>query len=340
MTALTRARSSSSCSTSTTTPKTNNVLIRTTATRRGRTERRRLRARTTSYDRNDDETPRTTFDSALLAVARKAAEMIKPDMTIAISTGSIASKLLDVLLVEDKGTKTTQYRGCKYVPSSLLAAKELALRGLSPLVDVDDLQAIDIVFIQPSETAVYYNEITETKNIVAVLDRQQTPIQPSIIQTKKVLRKSLKTIVLTEHFRNFIGGSVPVELGIENWQEIAEELDDCFLGDAEVWRRGNSGQEQSHPMGGANPYISPDGLSTIVDLKFEDALKGGRYSKGFVLAGEDCSPFQIQAEIESCGGEDVLAHGLFLTADCALSPWGDLGLDVLVLQKGDDLPFQ
>jgi ribose 5-phosphate isomerase A len=39
-----------------------------------------------------------------------------------------------------------------------------------------------------------------------------------------------------------LAGSVPVLVGpAEEWEDIAEELDDIFLGDAELWRRPVSG---------------------------------------------------------------------------------------------------
>ena len=277
-----------------------------------------------STDESNENGDKVSFDETLLTVAKKAASEISSGMTIAVGTGSICSKLLDVLEEE-------KVFDVKYVPASTLAAKELALRGLSPVVDCEETPAIDVVFVQPDETAIYDG------NIVSILDRKQTPIQPSITTTRNVLKKSLKTILLTEQFREYVGGSVPVEIEMENWEETAEDLDDLFLGDAELWRRGQSGDQQSHPMGGKNPFVSPDGTTTIVDIKFEDALKGGRYTKGFVLAGEDCSPFQIQAEIESVDG--VVAHGLFTTADAVLAPWGDGGLTPLLLHKGEELPI-
>lgn len=277
-----------------------------------------------STDESDENGDKVSFDQTLLTVAKKAASEISSGMTIAVGTGSICSKLLDVLEEE-------KVFDVKYVPASTLAAKELALRGLAPVVDCEETPAIDVVFVQPDEPAIYDG------NIVSILDRKQTPIQPSITTTRNVLKKSLKTILLTEQFREYVGGSVPVEIEMENWEETAEDLDDLFLGDAELWRRGQSGDQQSHPMGGKNPFVSPDGTTTIVDIKFEDALKGGRYTKGFVLAGEDCSPFQIQAEIESVDG--VVAHGLFTTADAVLAPWGDGGLTPLLLHKGEELPI-
>jgi len=91
-------------------------------------------------------------------------------------------------------------------------------------------------------------------------------------------------------------GSVPVLLPAAEWEEIAEELDDLFIGDAEVWRRPISGI--ADPQGGPMPYVSAEG-HTIVDLRFED---------GFRMDGAPAAPADIVSAIESIPG--VLAHGL------------------------------
>ena len=303
-------RTSYSSSPPSTTP-TRKQLIGTTNKIRKKTSGKRISTAASIEDEGGEKTTAsssTSMDDALLAVAQKAISEIKPGMTIAIGTGSICSKLFDAL-------ETENILDVKYVPASTLAAKELVVRGLAPVVDCKEIAAIDLVFLQPNETAVYDG------NIVSILDRTQTPIQPSIVATRNVLKKSLKTILFTEQFRDYIGGSIPVEIDVENWEFIAEELDDLFLGDAELYEE--DADTNSRIRGVENPLVSADG-TTIVDIKFEDALKGGRYSKGFVLAGEDCSPFQIQAEIESVAG--VRAHGLYTTADAVLAPWGDDGL--------------
>ena len=268
----------------------------------------------------------SSFDEALLRIAQKAVEEeVKEGMVISLGSGSICSKVINVL--EEKAIAD-----CKYIPASILAAKELALHGLGPVVAAEDEPAVDVTFIQPNEIAVMEND----GSLICIMDRESMPVQPSILGIQTVLSKTLRTILLSDSgFRDFCGGSVPIEIEHSNWQEICEELDDIFLGDAEIWRRASSGAEASHPSGGKNPYVSPDGNSTIIDIQFKDALNNGRrYKKGFVLDGEDCTPFQIKSEVEGVDG--VLAHGLYCAASAAYVPTGDSGLQVLKLEKGGE----
>jgi hypothetical protein len=115
-----------------------------------------------------------------------------------------------------------------------------------------------------------------------------------------------------------LGGKVPVAMRYEDketFEELAEELDDVFLGDAEVWRRG--AELDANPRGGKNPYVSPDGKYTIIDLVFNDPLEKPpkRWRDGFVLFGKKASASKIAAELFSVDG--VAAHGLVLGADVA-----------------------
>ena len=100
-----------------------------------------------------------------------------------------------------------------------------------------------------------------------------------------------------------MGGAVPVAMRCasrEEWEEAAEELDDQFLGDAEVWRRG--AEPDANPRGGKNPFVSADGGHTIVDLRFADPMNGGaRYDEGFVLLGTRATPWEIEAELRKLG---------------------------------------
>ena len=62
------------------------------------------------------------------------------------------------------------------------------------------------------------------------------------------MRKSARVVLLKELFVDKIGGSIPIVVDAEDWEEHAEELDDLFLGDAEVWRRGAT--FDANPRGG------------------------------------------------------------------------------------------
>lgn len=108
-----------------------------------------------------------------------------------------------------------------------------------------------------------------------------------------------------------LGGALPVVIDADDWEDTAEEIDDIFLGDAEVWRR--STEPSAGPRGGSRPYVSPEG-ENILDIRFDDGLK---------LFGEGAPYARIAAEIEAVPG--VLSHGLCVgvaTAAVVASPDG------------------
>eukprot|EP00955_Chlamydomonas_euryale_P020061 213604-Chlamydomonas_euryale.AAC.4 len=93
-------------------------------------------------------------------------------------------------------------------------------------------------------------------------------------------------------------GTLPVVVNGDNWEAIGEELDDIFVGDAELWRRSND--DRSQPRGGDDPYVSPEGHN-LIDIRFVDTLK---------LFGEEEPYEKILSEIRSVDG--VYSYGLLL----------------------------
>jgi hypothetical protein len=128
--------------------------------------------------------------------------------------------------------------------------------------------------------------------------RERSP-QPEL-RLAQELREAASLLVALAPFTavssDGLSGSVPILVDAEEWEEIAEALDDEFLGDASVWRRPSSGA--ADPSGGDFPYLSPEGY-TLLDLIFEEGLR---------IAGVAASAADVAAAIESVPG--VLAHGL------------------------------
>ena len=100
---------------------------------------------------------------------------------------------------------------------------------------IDEVKAIDVTFAQPSECAVL--TIGGKRTLASVFEEETTPTQPDVERMKLTMRKSARVVLLKELFVDKIGGSIPIVVDAEDWEEHAEELDDLFLGDAEVWRR-------------------------------------------------------------------------------------------------------
>ena len=235
------------------------------------------------------------------------------------------------------------------VPAGTLAAKEAAVAGV-PVMDLDDVPAVDVAVLQPDEMTlnVVASEAEEddadassregppqgssnrlvSRGVAAVVGRSQRPVQPDLPLLKRVLDKAVSIVLLGDGSDSDsdsaasvitdpepLGGAVPVAMRCasrEEWEEAAEELDDQFLGDAEVWRRG--AEPDANPRGGKNPFVSADGGHTIVDLRFADPTNGGaRYEEGFVFMGKRATPWEIEAEIKE--NPAVMASGLVLRAD-------------------------
>ena len=102
-------------------------------------------------------------------------------------------------------------------------------------------------------------------------------------------------------------------------REAAEELDDTYLGDAEVWRRGT--ELDANPRGGKVPYVSSDGSHTIVDLRFEDPINKCRWADGLKLFGNAATPYVIAENLMETEG--VLGHGIVTQADAVIVPGAD-----------------
>lgn len=89
---------------------------------------------------------------------------------------------------------------------------------------------------------------------------------PRLLRVLKKAGSGARLVLLTSADRvvKRLGGSLPVWIGAEGWEEWAEELDDVFLGDAELWWVGRcrcvSHWELQWPWGGcvAGTALPPD----------------------------------------------------------------------------------
>eukprot|EP00793_Prasinoderma_coloniale_P003950 PRCOL_00006791-RA len=120
-------------------------------------------------------------------------------------------------------------------------------------------------------------------------------------------------------------GSVPVEVAASEWEEVAEELDDLFIGDAEVWRRSVRGL--TDPRGGSEPYVTPRG-NYVLDLLFEE--RGGEGPGTLPCHNVDA----IVRDIESVPG--VVAHGLWTGRSVGVvAVAGEEGISICPLEEAE-----
>lgn len=125
------------------------------------------------------------------------------------------------------------------------------------------------------------------------------------------MMKAAKQMVFIINERQFVGrleGAVPVLIQQENWLDVAEEIDDMFLGDAEVWRRPSSGE--AGPLGGDNPLVSPEG-HFVLDVIFTTPITNAA---------------EMVENLESIPG--VMGHGLVMDVAYAAAVAGPAGVKI------------
>lgn len=132
------------------------------------------------------------------------------------------------------------------------------------------------------------------------MQRETQQQQPQLVRTRAVLASAKRVALLVDapDLVERLSCSLPVVIDGADWEAAAEEVDDLFLGDAEVWRRPAVGT--ANPLGGENPYVSPEGHS-IVDVRFYE---------GYRLYGEAAEYSAIADEVSDIPG--VVAHGLLV----------------------------
>ena len=308
--------------------------------------RRAARAAVVPKAASDSDDASTEAAAKAVAAAFVDAQ-VTSGMRVGVTSGAVVSCVLAEIHAR---VVDGRLRDVVAVPADALAAKEAAVAGVtvSPFLKNDDGKlrpsTVDVLAMQPDELVVNCDG-----TIDAVFGRPQRPVQPDLLTTSAMVAEAKKVALLVTHsdgnvIRDFnhlfeptdstdgkkdendrlnslflpLGGKVPVAMRYEDkdlFEELAEELDDVFLGDAEVWRRG--AELDANPRGGKNPYVSPDGNYTIIDLVFNDPLEKPpkRWRDGFVLFGKKASASKIAAELFSVDG--VAAHGLVLGADVA-----------------------
>ncbi|XP_059666900.1 probable ribose-5-phosphate isomerase 4, chloroplastic [Cornus florida] len=148
------------------------------------------------------------------------------------------------------------------IPTSVGSASEAAKAGI-PLDSYQDCPQINFTFSDA--------DIIEEGTLVAVIGRGRTQAEESIIQEKTILEAAEKLvfIVTEKQYKGDLDGSVPVLINCFNWMEAAEEIDDLFLGDAEVWRRSSVGH--AGPLGGEFPLVTKEGHS-VLDVIFTSPI--------------------------------------------------------------------
>ncbi|KAJ4976895.1 hypothetical protein NE237_002001 [Protea cynaroides] len=198
--------------------------------------------------------------AALLKAAKYTVDTyIKSGMRVGLGSGHASCLAIEYL---GRQLKEGTLKDIVGIPMSLFSGSEAANAGI-PLDQYQESSQIDFAFNDA--------DIMEEGTLVAIIGRRKWQGSESIIQEKSIVEGAgkLAFIVIERQYTGHVDGSVPVLVHTYNWMQTAEEIDDLFLGDAEVWRRSASGL--AGPLGGDFPLTTRDGHN-VLDLIFTSPI--------------------------------------------------------------------
>ncbi|XP_009101705.1 probable ribose-5-phosphate isomerase 4, chloroplastic isoform X2 [Brassica rapa] len=192
------------------------------------------------------------------------------------------------------------------VPMSARSASEAAKYGV-PLKHFRDDFQIDFAF--------HDADAVEEGTLVSVIGRRRTTEEDDYILRQKSIVKAADEAVFMvkeELYKSGLEGSIPVLVQSLNWLAIAEEIDDLYLGEAEVWRRASVGD--AGPLGGDFPIVTSDGHN-ILDVIFTTPIP---------------SLGNVAKSLDNIDG--VVDHGLVIKTRCTVVIAGEREVRTVTLQ--------
>ncbi|KAK9809023.1 hypothetical protein WJX72_008086 [[Myrmecia] bisecta] len=249
-------------------------------------------------------------DRLCRAVAEQVVDAyVRDGHVVGLGTGVMTNHAIQYLgqRLEEKSLQRV-----RAVPASDVSASEAAFHGV-PQTDLHAHPELDVMLMD-------VDEIDGTDpHLACIVGRQAEPQQPQLVRLRHCAAAAKQLVGLVESKQQVVPrlqGYLPVVIQGQDWEEPAEEIDDCFIGDAEIWRRPRSGT--ANPRGGDMPYISPEGHN-LLDVRF-----AGRMT----LDGREVPYSQLAAALEDIPG--VVTHGLLaqgLTAAVIAAPEGPVTLE-------------
>lgn len=238
--------------------------------------------------------------SSLLQAAQYTVDTyVKSGMVVGLGSGHASGMAIQHL---GRQLRNGNLKDVVGIPTSVASASEAAKAGI-PLDTYQDSSQIDIAFDDANGV--------EEGTFVAIIGRRKLQSEESIIQEKSILNNANKLVFIIEEnqYKGGLEGSIPVLIQSLNWLATAEEIDDMFLGDAEVWRRPAIGQ--AGPLGGDFPLVTGEGHN-VLDVIFT-------------------SPIQSLAEVAKIldNVDGVVDHGVISKTPCTVVIASPNGLNVL-----------
>lgn len=223
---------------------------------------------------------------------------VKDGMLLGLGTGSASTAAISYV---GHKLRTGSLRDIVGVPMSSSSASEAAQAGL-PLRSFEDNLKLDFAFDDA--------DMIQEGTLFAIIGRKGGEVRESILKEKAIAKSANQFVFIVDEskFTQELTGAVPVLIQQEDWLETAEEIDDLFLGDAEVWRRPSFGE--AGPLGGDFPLVTREG-HFVLDVLFMTAI---------------ANPSDVAESLEAVSG--VVGHGLVLDAAYASAVAGRDGVKI------------
>ncbi|XP_039071103.1 probable ribose-5-phosphate isomerase 4, chloroplastic isoform X2 [Hibiscus syriacus] len=220
-------------------------------------------------------------------------------MVIGLGSGQASALAIEYLGFQIRAGAFESVLG---IPTSIVSASEAAKAGI-PLGELENSPQIDFAFDDV--------DMIEERTLISVIGRKRLQGEESIIQEKLVLSMAdhLVFMVTENQYKCGLEGSIPVVVEPLNWLQTAEEIEDLFLGDAEVWRRPSMGQ--ADPLGGDFPLVTKEGHN-IIDVIFTSPI---------------ASLAEVAESLENVDG--VVGHGVVSKFPCRAIVASESGLSIV-----------
>ncbi|CAI8590304.1 unnamed protein product [Vicia faba] len=221
---------------------------------------RRRKRRTPNFVRIMPTRSSLDDTSSLLTAAQYTVDTyVKSGMVVGLGSGQASGMAIQHL---GRQLHRGNLKDIVGIPTSVASASEAAKAGI-PLITYQGSSQIDFAFDDADGV--------EEGKFVAIIGRRKLQSEESIIQEKSILNAANKLAFIIEEsqYKGGLEGSIPVLIQSLNWLAIAEEIDDMFLGDAEVWRRASIGQ--AGPLGGDFPLVTREGHN-VLDVIFTSPI--------------------------------------------------------------------
>lgn len=228
---------------------------------------------------------------------------VKSGMVIGLGSGEASDLAIRYL---GHQLRSGSIQGVVGVPMSARSASEAAKYGV-PLKHFRDGFQIDFAF--------HDADAVEEDTLVSVIGRRRiTQEDDYILRQKSIVKAADEAVFMIkdEQYKSGLEGSIPVLVQSLNWLAIAEEIDDLYLGDAEVWRRASVGD--AGPLGGDFPIVTSDGHN-ILDVIFTTPIP---------------SLANVATSLDNIDG--VVDHGLVIKTRCTVVIAGETEVRTVTLQ--------